>query len=274
MTFEELALIIRDSCTPTNQVMHLKRTWNVHPWLIGDEEVPVLSKYWQDISQGQQFLIEQCTHDKDGNHVPTRVSLKIAEYSDGPFGPTMYPLQNLPSGRPEYNASRPIFSRWEKDANGRDTGHRTSTEQAMDQFRRSREMICDPDGPISQLRYESEYNYQHFFVYDCTTYTYDPSRFHCLHNILGVCSSVLRVSSHIAITEPNKGRLGKGYLRKWMPSSSFRLLRYQNLMFGFPYRGKMSKNAWKKMAMRNQQRKKLMVCGPRLYIMHYSHSIT
>ena len=155
MTFMELAKIVHDSFTPSNNVHVLERTWNVHPWLIGDEDCPVISTFWGDITNGQQFLIERCSHDMSGKPISTGVSLQVAEYSSGPYGPKMYPLQNLPKGRPEYNASRPIFSRWEKDSSGRDTGNRTSTELAMAQFDKSRTMICDPEGPISQLRYEN-----------------------------------------------------------------------------------------------------------------------
>lgn len=167
MTFKELCEVITKAFDPTNRVLQLKRTWNVHPWLIGDEDTPVLTNYWADIREGQQFLIERCTHDNDGNPVPTGVSLLVAEYSSGPFGKKMYPLQNLPRGRPEYNAARPIFSRWEKDANGKETGNRTSTEQAMALFRRSEKQICDEEGPLSQLRYEPMICMEHVFVYHC-----------------------------------------------------------------------------------------------------------
>ena len=155
MTFMELARIVRNF-SPSNNVHQLERTWNVHPWLIGDEDCPVIATFWGDITDGQQLLIERCSHDMSGNPISSGVSLQVAEYSSRHYGLKMYPLQNLPKGRPEYNASRPIFSRWEKDSNGRDTGNRTSPEQAMAQFDKSRTMICDPEGPIiSQLRYEN-----------------------------------------------------------------------------------------------------------------------
>ena len=108
MTFMELARIVHDSFSPSNNVHQLERTWNVHPWLIGDEDCHVIATFWGDISDGQQFLIERCSHDMSGKPISTGVSLQVAEYSSGPYGPKMYPLQNLPKGRPEYNASRPI----------------------------------------------------------------------------------------------------------------------------------------------------------------------
>ena len=158
MTFNELAIIVSESFTPSNRVLKLERTWNVHPWILGTADKPVLSTFWEDITEGQQFVMERCSHDMNGNVVSTGVSLQVAEYSTGPFGPRMYPLQNFPEGRPEYNAARPIFSRWEKDSNGKDTGKRTSVEIAMALFSKSRKMICDPDGPISQLRYGNSFH--------------------------------------------------------------------------------------------------------------------
>ena len=89
MTFTELARIVHDSFTPSNNVHQLERTWNVHPWLIGDEDCPVIATFWGDITDGQQFLIERCSHDMSGKPISTGVSLQVAEYSSGPYGPEL-----------------------------------------------------------------------------------------------------------------------------------------------------------------------------------------
>ena len=76
MTFMELARIVHDSFSPSNNVHQLERTWNVHPWLIGDGDCPVIATFWGDISDGQQFLIERCSHDMSGKPISTGVSLQ------------------------------------------------------------------------------------------------------------------------------------------------------------------------------------------------------
>lgn len=148
MTFLELCAIVRDAFTPKNNVLKLERTWNIKDWLTGDEERHIINKQWKDITEGQQFLFEPCTHSDDGKPCPT-VPYRAQEYSSGPYGPKFFPLKNLPIGRPLYNAARTIFSRWDKE----NRNQRTSDEQAKKDFEKSKSMICDPDGKITAMRY-------------------------------------------------------------------------------------------------------------------------
>ena len=152
MTFSELADLIQKSFNPGHNVHKLNRTWNIHPWLSGNDERPVLEKHWKDITEAQQFVIQRCNHKDDGERLITGVALRAAESSSGPYGPKQYPLHNLPLGRPDYNEARPIFSRWERDEKGKQTGRRTTNERAMSDFENSKKMICDPEGPCWMLR--------------------------------------------------------------------------------------------------------------------------
>lgn len=165
MTFSELCEIVNKSFNPTNNVLKLERTWNAKDWLTGDKDFEVINTHWKDITEAQQFLIEQCHYYNDGSECPSGVCLRQQEYSSGPYSPKMFPLKNLPRGRPYYTAARPIFSHWEKDQNNRATNQRSSHEKAMKDFERSRNLICNPEGPLSRLRYGAiDCRY---FVYDC-----------------------------------------------------------------------------------------------------------
>lgn len=152
MTFLELCVIIRDAFTPKNNVLKLDRTWNIKSWLTGDEDRPIISKYWSDITKGQQFLFEPCTQFDDGKPCEIGVSFRVQESSSGPYGPKLFAIENLPKGRPLYNAARPIFSRWDKD----NKNQRTSDALAKKDFEKSKSMICDPDGKIIALRYDCQ----------------------------------------------------------------------------------------------------------------------
>lgn len=152
MTFSDLAKIITFSYDPKHKVMKLTRTINIQAWLQGTTEKPVLQRHWSDITEAQQFLIEACPRLDDGTEVTTRVTIKASESSSSPWGPRMVPLCHLPSERPVYNASRPIFSRWERDSQNKQTGNRTSDEKAYKDFEDSKKMICALDGPIAEMR--------------------------------------------------------------------------------------------------------------------------
>ena len=58
----------------------------------------------------------------------------------------MFPLICLPTGRPQWNAARLIFSRWEKGGKTR-----SCDVQAMKDFNESRKMICSEDGPCAAM---------------------------------------------------------------------------------------------------------------------------
>ena len=161
MTFSDLAKIITYSYEPNHKVMKLTRTINIHAWLQGTSERPVLQPHWSDITEAQQFLIEACARLDDGTEVPTRVTIKASESSKSPWGPRMVPLCHLPLERPLYNASRPIFSRWERDSKNKQTGNRTSNEKAFKDFEDSKKMICGVDGPIAEMRCERIFSYSH-----------------------------------------------------------------------------------------------------------------
>ena len=156
MTFSDLAKIITYSYDPKHNVMKLSRTINIQAWLQGTSERPVLQRHWSDITEAQQFLIEACARLDDGTEVPTRVTIKASESSKSPWGPRMVPLCHLPSERPLYNASRPIFSRWERDSQNKQTGNRTSNEKAFKDFEDSKKMICALDGPIAEMRCDTD----------------------------------------------------------------------------------------------------------------------
>jgi len=152
LTFEDLVKIIRHSYDPKHNVLKLKRTYNFHAWLQGTTERPVLQRHWSDITEARQFLIEKCARLEDGSEVLMGVTIKASESSSSPFGPRMVPICNLPSERPLFNASRPVFSRWERDSKSKPTGQRTDDESAYKLFEDSKKMICDVDGPIKEMR--------------------------------------------------------------------------------------------------------------------------
>ena len=162
MTFSDLAKIIMNAYDPKHNVVKLKRTFNVHAWLQGTLELPVLQRHWSDITEAQQFLIETCARLDDGTEVQTKVTIKASESSSAPWSPKMIPLCNLPSQRPLYNASRPVFSRWERDSKNNPTGNRSSDEKAFKDFEDSKKMICGLDGPISEMRCDTRFIYSLF----------------------------------------------------------------------------------------------------------------
>ena len=71
---------------------------------------------------------------------------------------------HLPSERSLYNASRPIFSRWERDSQHKQTGNRTSNEKAFKDFEDSKKMICGVDGPIAEMRCGRIFSYSHVCI--------------------------------------------------------------------------------------------------------------
>jgi hypothetical protein len=164
MTYDELAYVIMKSYDPHHHVQKLKRTFDVHPWLLGtmdksldylEEEgefSPCLETHWDGITEPQQFMIEPCSTDKDTG---VGVCIKAADFSTHDWGPMMHPFRNLPKGKPQLNAARHVFSRWERDARNKMTGNRTSEDQAKKDFARSKEMICSQFGPITEM-----YSYQ------------------------------------------------------------------------------------------------------------------
>ena len=87
----------------------------------------------------------------------TKVTIKASESSSAPWIPKMIPLCHLPSERPLYNASRPVFSRWERDSKNKPTGNMSSDEKAFKDFEDSSKMICGLDGPISEMRCDTRF---------------------------------------------------------------------------------------------------------------------
>ncbi len=135
----------------------LLRTINIHAWLQGASERPLLRRHWSDIIEAQHFLIEACARLDDGSEVPTMVTIKASESSKSKWRPRMVPLLcHLPSERPLYNASRPIFSRWERDSQNKQTGNRTSNEKAFKDFEDSKKMICALNGLIAEMRCDKD----------------------------------------------------------------------------------------------------------------------
>ena len=70
----------------------------------------------------------------------------------------MFPLKGLPVGRPQYNAARLVFSRWEKGGKAR-----TCDVQAMKDFEDSRKMICSEDGPCKAMTALERKDWDGFF---------------------------------------------------------------------------------------------------------------
>ena len=160
VTYDELAYVIMKSYTPNHNVQKLKRTFDVHPWLLGTMDKssdnlevvdfsPCLETHWDGITEPHQFMIEPCRTD---NETGVGVSIKAADFSSSDWGPPMYPFRNLPRGKPQLNAARQVFSHWERDnATNKLTGNRTSDDQAKKEFAKSQEMICSPNGPITEM---------------------------------------------------------------------------------------------------------------------------
>ena len=99
-----------------------------------------------------QSLIEACARLDDGFEVPTRVTIKALESSKSPWGPRTVALCHLPFERPLYNASRIIFSRWERDSQHNQTDNQTSNEKAFKDFEDTKKMTCALDGLIAEMR--------------------------------------------------------------------------------------------------------------------------
>ena len=164
MTFSELAYVIEHSYTPVLNVERLYRTFDIKTWIKGPEHKPCLELHWADITKGQQFLFEPAGGPCLVSGVPhVGVSLKVAELSTEEFGPEFYILRNLPAGKPQLTAARPVFSHWEKDALHRATGNRTSDEQAQKDFDRSRHMICSTEGPITEMTSDQRKEWEEWF---------------------------------------------------------------------------------------------------------------
>ena len=59
MTFSDLAKIITYSYEPNHKVMKLTRTINIHAWLQGTSERPVLQPHWSGITEANGFLLRR-----------------------------------------------------------------------------------------------------------------------------------------------------------------------------------------------------------------------
>jgi hypothetical protein len=85
MTFVGLCRIFYNAYDHKHKVLKLSRTFNVHAWLQGKVELPVLQRHWSDITEAQQFFIETCARLDDGTDVPTRVTIRTSELSLSPW---------------------------------------------------------------------------------------------------------------------------------------------------------------------------------------------
>ena len=57
MTFPDLCKIINNVYDPKHNVSKLSETFNVHVWLQGKLELPVLQRHSSDITEARQVLI-------------------------------------------------------------------------------------------------------------------------------------------------------------------------------------------------------------------------
>ena len=108
-TVEKFEDAVKNSYTPTPNLIPIHRTLNIKEWLAGS-----VAKHHDGVSLPRQFVYSK-GHGGSSTDGGVTASVRCSEWSDSELGPRAYPLQRLPEAPPRYNANRQVFSRW--DAN-------------------------------------------------------------------------------------------------------------------------------------------------------------
>ena len=108
LTLEKFIEEVKNSYTPSPNMILLKRTLNVKEWL--DEH---LAKFQDGMSLARQFVYSK-NHDGSGStEGGVTASVRCSEWSSSEMGEPQFPLQSLPSRVPQWNTNRQVFSKWE-----------------------------------------------------------------------------------------------------------------------------------------------------------------
>ena len=139
LTLEKCLHEVQTVMKPTPAIKLLKRSLNFHEWLSG-----ALAKYHAFISQPRQFFFS-----KANNGLSTldgvQPMVRRSEWSHSTRGEPMFPLQQLPNGKPRYNANRPIFSKWQTATT------RTSVEHSGEIFKKAESQNFASIGDLHEM---------------------------------------------------------------------------------------------------------------------------